>query len=272
MRFILIFLSVFVLSSCSILSKGKSNKPSKSVAKILKSKDPEYKLRMAEQFYVKKKYNKAQQLYEDVMPYFRPLKEFEDIYYKYTYCAYYQEDYFNAQNLFKTYLEIFPTSPRAEEMDYMKAYCYYKLSPKPELDQTNTIKAMNLMQIFINTHPGSAKNKEANEIIDICRGKLEIKDYNSAQLYFDLGQYRAAGVAFATLLNSYPESMRADEYMLMIIKSYYHYAELSVEEKKKERFGQVVSEFNNFTDRFPDSKLKQEAEHYYTLSLNNIKT
>ena len=271
MRIILIFLSVFVLSSCSIFSKGKSSKPSKNVARILKSKDPEYKLRMAEQFYVKKKYNKAQQLYEDVMPYFRPLKEFEHIYYKYTYCAYYQEDYFNAQNLFKTYLEIFPTSPRAEEMDYMKAYCYYKLSPKPELDQTNTIKAMNLMQIFINTHPGSARNKEANEIIDICRGKLETKDHNSAQLYFDLGQYRAAGVAFTTLLNSYPESMKADEYMLMIIKSYYHFAELSVEEKKKERFEQVVSEFNNFTDRFPDSKLKQEAEHYYNLSLNNIK-
>ena len=272
MRYIFIFLSILILGSCSILPKGifrKDNK--KSVAKILKSKDPEYKLRMAEQFYVNKKYIKAQQVYEDVMPYFRPLKEFEDIYYKYTYCAYYLGDYLNAQNLFKTYLEIFPTSPRAEEMDFMKAYCYYKLSPKPPLDQTNTTKAMNLMQIFINTHPGSPRNKEANEIIDICRAKLEIKDYNSAQLYFDLGQYRAAGVAFASLLNSYPESEKADEYMLMIIKSYYRFAELSVEGKKKERFEQVMSECNNFTDRFPDSKLKQEAENYYNLSQNNIK-
>jgi outer membrane protein assembly factor BamD len=273
MKFLLIILSVFVLTGCgvvrSIFPKGGSKK---SVAKILKSKDPVYKLGMAEQFYVKKKYNKAQVIFEDVMPYYRPLlREFEDIYYKYTYCAYYQGDYLNAQNLFKTYLEIFPTSTRAEEASYMRAYCYYKLSPKPELDQTTTIRAMNLMQIFINTHPGSQRIKEANEIIDICRRKLEVKDYQSALLYYNMGQFRAAGVAFTTLLNSYPDSEKGDEYMLLIIKSYYRYAEMSIEEKKKERFEQVISEYNTFTDRFPDSKLKKEAEEYYNLSQNNIK-
>ena len=259
MRLLLILLSFVVLSGCG------------GITKILKSSDPTYKLRIAEQYFVKKKYNKAQLLYEDVMPYFRPLKEFEDIYYKYSYCAYYQQDYLNAQNLFKTFIEIFPNSTRAVEVDFMKAYCYYKLSPKPELDQTNTIKTIGLMQIFINTHPGSEKNKEANEIIDICRRKLEIKDFKSAQLYYDLGQYRAAGVAFASVLNSYPESEKCDEYMMMIIKSYYLFAEMSVEEKKLERFEQVITECNNFSDRFPESKLKKEAEQYYTLSQNNIK-
>ena len=259
MRFILIFLSFIILTSCG------------GITKVLKNPDPNYKLRIAEQYYVKKKFAKAQQLYEDVMPYFRPLKEFENIYYKYAYCAYYQQDYLNAHNLFKTFLELFPTSQNAEEVAYMKAYCYYKLSPKPELDQTNTIKAMGLMQIFINTHPGSARNKEANSIIDICRGKLEVKDYKSAQLYFDLGQFRAAGVAFTSLVNSYPESEKSEEYMLMIIKSYYRFAEQSVDEKKIERFEQVITEYNNFSDRFPESKLKQEAEQLYNLSQNNIK-
>ena len=80
-------------------------------SKILKNKDPEYKLRMAEQYFAKKKYNKAQQLYEDIMPYFKTRKEFEDIYYKYAFCAYYQRDYMNAENLFKSFLEIFPNSP-----------------------------------------------------------------------------------------------------------------------------------------------------------------
>ncbi|HEY6062628.1 MAG TPA: outer membrane protein assembly factor BamD, partial [Chitinophagaceae bacterium] len=150
-------------------------------------------------------------------------------------------------------------------------YCYYKQSPKPELDQTNTIKAMGIMQTFINTHPGSVRNKEANEIIDICRGKLETKDRQSSQLYYDLGQFRAAGVAFTALLNTYPESMKADEYKLMIIKSYYRFAELSIEEKKVERYEQVINECNEFTDRFPDSKLKKEAEEFLNLSQSNIK-
>jgi len=260
MRIITVLLVVFFLSSCS-----------KGINKILKSTDPEYKLRMAEKYFVQKKYNKAQVLYEDVMPFYKTRGEFQDIYYKYAYCAYNQADYLNAENLFKTFLEIFPNSPKAEEMDYMRAYSYYKQSPKPELDQTNTIKAMGMMQVFINTHPGSARNKEASEIIDVCRAKLEIKDYKGAKLYYDMGQFRAAGVAFTALLNSYPESEKADEYKLMIIKSYYEFAELSIQEKKTERFEKVINECEDFVDRFPDSKLRKDADNYLNLSQTNIK-
>ncbi len=261
-----------VLGSCGgNKSVTKKNGHSKSLSRILKNPDPDFKLRMAEQYFVKKKYSRAQQIYEDIMPYYKTTKEFEDIYYKYAYCAYYQGDYMNAENLYKSFLEIFPNSVKAEEVDYMRAYSYYKQSPKPQLDQTNTIKTIGLMQIFINTHPGSTRNKEANEIIDICRAKLETKDYKSAQLYYDMGQFRAAGVSFTTLLDTYPESPRADEYKLMIIKSYYRFAELSVEEKKAQRFEDVVNECNEFTDRFPDSKLKKEVDQYYSLSQKNIK-
>ena len=260
MRFIPVFIAIIILASCN-----------KSMTKILKNPDPEYKLRIAEQYFVKKKYNKAQVVYEDIMPYYKTRPEFQDIYYKYSYCAYYQSDYMNAENLFKTFLEIFPNSPRSEEVDYMRAYCFYKQSPKPELDQTNTIKTIGMMTTFINTHPGSAKNKEAEEIIAICRAKLETKDFRAAQLYFDMGQYRAAGVAFSVLLNSFPESLKGDEYKLMIIRSYYRYAEMSIEEKKAERFEHVIEECQDFVDRFPESKLRKDAEDYQNQSQNQIK-
>lgn len=263
-KLLLSLCSIFILSvillSCS-----------RGMAKLLKNPDPDFKLRTAEQYFVKKKYSKAQQVYEDIIPYFKTGKEYEDICYKYAYCAWYQQDYLNAENLFKTYLQLFPNSTRAEEIDYMQAKCFYKQSPKPELDQTNTIKAMGMMQTFINTHPGSERIKEANEIIDECRGKLETKDFKSAQLYFDLGQFRAAGVAYSALLNSYPESSRGDQYKLMIIRSYFRFAELSVEEKKTERFEQVITECNEFEDRFPESKLKKEVENFLNLSQINIK-
>lgn len=264
---ITVFMAGCFGSKNAVKSTGK-----KSISKILKNPDPAYKLKIAEQYFVKKKYAKAQIIYEDVLPYFKTdYKVFEDIYYKYAYCAYYQKDYVNAENLFKSFLEIFPNSTKAEEVDYMRAYCFYKQSPKPELDQTSTIRTMGMMQVFINTHPGSARIKEANEIIDICREKLETKDRKSAQLYYDLGQFRAAGVAYTEVLNSYPESDKADEYKLMIIKSYYRFAELSIEEKQTERFEQVISECNEFADRFPDSKLKKEADDFLNLSQKNIK-
>ncbi len=259
MRFLLFILMAGLLGSCG------------GINKILKSKDPEYKLRMAEGYYVKKKYHFAQALFEDVMPNYRGTPEFENIYYKYAYCAYYQKDYLNAENLFKSFLEAFPNSSKAEELDYMRAYCYYQMSPKVALDQSNTVRAMGMLQTFINTHPNSLRNKEANELIDICRQKIEEKERMAAQLYFDLGQFRAAGVAYASLLNNFPDSDAGDEYKLMVIKSYFKFAELSVDEKKVERFEQVISECNDFVDRFPDSKWVREVESYISLSNNNIK-
>lgn len=260
MKSYIVLTAAFLLTACS------------GINKILKNPDPEYKLRYAEQFYLKKKYTNAQLLFEDVMPFYKGKAEFENIYYKYAYCAYYQKDFLNADNLFKNYLEIFPNSPRAEEIDYMRAYTYYKQSPKVPLDQTHTVRAMEMMRTFINTHPNSKRNKEASEIIDICRAKLEEKERNSAKLYYELGQFRAAGVAYTSLMNNFPESDKAEDYKLMIIKSYYKFADLSVEERKVERFEQVITECNDFVDRFPDSKLKKEVENYLNLSQNKIKT
>ena len=241
------------------------------INKVLKSTDPYYKLRMAEQYFANKKYALAQQVYEDIMPAFRGQPEFEDIYYKYAYTAYYQRDYLNAENLFKGYLEIFSTSPRAEEVDFMRAYTFFKQSPKAELDQTSTRKAIGMFQTFINTHPGSAKNKEATEIIDQLRQKLELKDWKSAQLYYDIGQFRAAAVAFNTMLNDFAESGRAADYKLMAIKSYFRFAELSVEDKKAERFEKVLEEAADFMDRFPESPLAKDVENFVNQSQNNLK-
>ncbi len=259
MRFVFIVLVSIFLFSCQ------------GIGKILKSPDPQYKLRMAEKYYAQKKYTYAQQLYEDVIPYFTSQKEFEDIYYKYAYTAYYQGDYINAENLFKTYLERFPNSARAEEIEYMRAYTFYKQSPKPELDQTNTLKTIGMMQAFISTHPGSAKNKEANDIIDVCRQKLETKDSKSAELYFNLGQFKAAAVSYNSLLDAYPDSQKSDEYKLMSIKSYYRFAELSVEDKKGERFEKVITECRDFIDRFPQSQYIKDVEQYLNLSQTNLK-
>jgi outer membrane protein assembly factor BamD len=57
----------------------------------------------------------------------------------------------------------------------------------------------------------------------------------------------------------------------MIIRSYYQYALQSVDEKKEDRFGQVVTQCNDFIDRFPDSKLTRSVQEYLNLSQNNIK-
>lgn len=250
---------VFCLSSCS------------KFAKVQKSTDYEYKLRMAEKYYIEKKYNFAQQLYEELFPIYKGDPKFEDIFYKFAYCSYYLKDWLQAENLIRQFLEVFPSSAKAEEMEYMRAYTYFRQSPKLELDQTNTAKTIGLMQTFINTHPGSPKIKEATDIIDRLREKLEVKDFANAQLYYNMGHFRAAAIAYTSLMNDFPDSRKSDQYKLEVIKSYYLYATNSIETKKAARFEQVVTECNDFADRFPESKLISEVQRFSNLSQNNIK-
>lgn len=255
-----ILLSLLLLASCTT-----------KFGKVIKSKDKEYKLKMAEQYYANKEYDKAQQLYTDLLPLFKGDSRFEDIYYKYAYTAYHQEDYMNAENLFKTYGENFPNSPKVDETEFMRCMAFYKQSPNVDLDQTNTVKTIALLQAYINTHPESKRNAEANDIIDLCRRKLEQKEYNNAKLYYDLGFFKSAGVAFTVLIDDFPDSEKSDVYALSSIRSYFRYAEMSVVEKETERFEKVIIDVNDFEQRFPSSKLMADAIDYRTQAENKIK-
>jgi outer membrane protein assembly factor BamD len=268
MRFFVAILIVFSLASCGFVHRTLNWKP--GLNKILKSNDAAYKLKMADGFYARKKYNKAMQLYEDIIPYYKTQPEFQDLYYRYAYSAYNQRDYMNAENLFKTFLESFPNSTRAEEIEFMRAYCFYKQAPKPELDPTNTYKAIGAFQTFINSRPESVRNAEANRLIDELRKRLEIKDFKNAKLYYDRSEFRAAGVTFNSLLENFPESNRADEFKLWVIRSYSKYAEMSIAEKKEERYRQVISECDDFIDRFPESPLREDVNRFINLSNTEI--
>jgi outer membrane protein assembly factor BamD len=258
---VLLLLPFLILTGCS-----------NQFAKVLKSTDYEYKLKKADEYFVNKKYRFAQQLYEELFPVFKGSDKFEDLYYKYAYCAYDQKNYADAENLFQGFLGVFPNSSKAEEIAYMHALTYYKQSPNVQLDQTNTHKAIGMMQGFINTYPNSSRVADANKIIEKCREKLEEKDYMAAKLYFNLQMYQAAGIAFTNLLNSYPETTKGDSYMLMAVKSYYEFARLSVADKQEERYAKVTAEYFDFADRYPESDLLKEAVEYKNLSQNNIKT
>jgi outer membrane protein assembly factor BamD len=257
--FILLF-TVLVLNSCTT-----------KFARIQKSKDYEYKHKMADQYYAQKDYRYAQQLFEDIFPYIKGTPGYEEAYYKFAFSYYYQNDFLNAENLFKTFVESFPNSPKVEECDFMRANCYFKQSPKIDLDQTNTNKTIGLMQTFINTHPNSQRGKDAADIIDKCREKLEAKDYKSAELYYNLGFYKAAAIAFGNVSDNFPDSKKADEYKLQVIKSYYKYAGMSYEDKQIARYEKVVNECADFTERYSDSKYLSEVAKYKTESNNFIK-
>lgn len=264
MRKFLLYISVLVV----IVATSCNNQ----LRRIEKSNNFEKKLDYANQLFQKKKYNTAITLYTDLVQVYKGTEKFEPMYYNFAYCSYYVKDYVQAAFQFKNYLDLFPNSPRAVEIDYMQAYCYYKQSPKVSLDQTNTMKAIAAMQTFINNYPTADKVSEANLVIELCRRKLEKKEFSSAELYYNLGFFKAAGIAFKNLMRNYPDSDKSDSYKVMAIRSYYNYAKNSIPERQKERYATVLDEYLDFADHYPNSKLKPDAEKFYTLAQNNIKT
>lgn len=259
-RFSLFFAAfAFFLASCSPYEK------------VRKSTDVNLKLTKANEYYDKKKFQRANELYHDLLPVLRGTRNYEQLFYRYAYTFYYQKDYPTAALYFKNFTGYFPNSKDAEECEFMHAVCLVKMSPKSNLDQTNTIKAMEALQSFINTHPESKRLAEANGYIDENRKKLETKEGSAARLYYNIGQFRAASIAYKGIINQYPESPNSDYYQYMVVKSLYDYAVSSIPEKQVERYASVVSAYNDLKSGYPTSTFIKDAERYQLLANNNIR-
>lgn len=238
--------------------------------KVMKSDDINYKLTKANEYFDKKYYQKANSVYESLLPVMKGTKSFEALYFRYAYSAYYLKDYLSASYHFKNFIDYFPSGKDAEEAEYMHAVSLYKMSPKSSLEQTNTIKAMEALQSYINTHPESKRLTEANKLMDEMRLKLETKEATAARLYYNISQYKAASVAYKSVLQNYPESPNSDFYQFMIIKSLYKYADASYANKQEERFASSVTAYNELKDNYPNSKYISEAEKYFKQANDNI--
>src|ERR1700759_437431 len=147
------FLILFIIVAVSCKSKFEKLKASNDNAK---------KYQAALAFYNKKQYNKALELFETLVQRYRGQAQAEDLYYYYAYTNYRLKDYTSASYHFKQFGDTYPSSQRAEECNFMSAYCYYLDSPVYSLDQDNTTKAIEKLQLFLNLYPKSERVAETS--------------------------------------------------------------------------------------------------------------
>jgi outer membrane protein assembly factor BamD len=230
---------------------------------IQKSADPQFKYDAALKYYNNKDYIKAQQLFEQLLTIYRGTEKAQDINYYYAYCNYYIGDYVMAQFYFTNFYHTYPHTPRAEECEFMRAFCEYLLSPLYSLDQTDTQKAIDAFQTFVDDYPNSDKLKECNKDIDILRAKLERKYFEIAKQYYTIASYHAASAALNGYVKDYPNSKYNEEAYFLIVKADYMYAINSVTRQKATRLAQVVKDYHKFVDNYPKSDYLKEAETLY---------
>jgi len=236
-----------------------------SFEKLRLSNDVLKKYQEAIRLYNKKDYSKALVLFEGLAQRYRGTAEAEELSYYYAFTLYRLKDYTTARYKFKEFADTYPGSVNAEECRYYAAYCYYLDSPSAPLDQENTYKAIDALQLFINFYPKSERAVQAAQYIANLRDKLETKAFNNAKLYYDLGgydiaYYRSAVIALQNTQTDFPDIKYIEEIDFLIFKSQYMYAKNSYANHQEERYNEAIGYYNDFTEAHPNSKFDKEAK------------
>lgn len=250
-----------IFSSILIVALGVQGCKSK-FEKLKASTNIAQKYQEGVKLFNKESYTKALSLFDDLVGRYRGQAEAEDLYYYYSYTHYHLRDYITARYHFKIFADTYPSSAKAEESRYMAAYCFYLESPTHSLDQANTIKAIEALQLFINLYPRSDRSQEAAKLIQDLRDKLEIKSFENAKMYLEIGDYKSAVIAFKNSMRDYPDTKFAEEMEYLTIQAQYMYAKNSFENKQEERFNEAIQLYAEFIESYPGSKFAKDAEQF----------
>jgi outer membrane protein assembly factor BamD len=256
---LLVLIVITLFSGCSEFQKA------------LKSKDYEYKYTKAVEYYDDEDWYRSQSLINDILPVFRGTKKARKLYYMKAYTHYNQKEYILAGYHFRNFIKTYPNDALTQECEYMLAECFRMESPRYNLDQQNTRKAIQGYQLFINKYPSSIRVDTANQRIQELHKRLEKKSFEDAKLYYQLRDYKAALIALKNTLNDFPDTQYREELLYLTMKSNFLLAKNSIKNLQKERYQETINEYFAFVDEFPESDRIKEAEKIYNKSVEEIK-
>ena len=257
-RILLFLLTISLLASCSEFNKA------------LKSTDVQYKYDVAKKYFDKEEYERALPLLEELIVLTRGTALSEDVGYLHAKSFYNMKDYYLGSYYLTNFTRTFPTSGHAEECAFLSAICHYRNSPSFELDQTDTRRAIDELQLFLVRHPRTELRDSCNSLIDLLRDKLEQKDLYSALQYERTRYYRAAHVALEEFLRKWPNSDHREQVMLTLLRADHQLAMNSVEDRKEDRIRDAIRTYHNFVDAFAESDRLPEAERLYGELVNEL--
>lgn len=251
---------------------------SKKFNKIQKKGTVDEKYNAAIDYYQKADYYKAGVLLEEITPLLKGDSTSERAQFYNAYCNYYQSNFQMSSYLFKTFYSTYNNSEFAEEAYYMYAFSMFKDSPPYNLDQTNTLTAIDALQTFINTYPDSKYAKKCAQDLNDLRFRLELKAYEKARLYFKtrepsfLGRsnYKATVVSVENFRKDFPDSKFNEELSYLQILAQQELSDVSYFIKQKERYNEAISLHEKFIDKYPNSKYLKELEKIYEKSLKGL--
>ena len=251
---------------------------------LQKHGDTEDKYEFAKACYVQGRYGTATEVFNELVLATRNSYYAEECLYMLAMSAYKDGDNETAAGTFRKYYQSYPQGIYVEDAHYYCGLALYESIPDPRLDQTTTQQAILELDAFLERYPYTRLKRQTEQMIERLQDHLVEKEYLQAKLYYDLGgyimnsthggsNYQACIVTSENALKDYPyaSSERREQFMLLILRSRFNLARLSVEERRVERFRETVDEYYNFVGEFPESKNLAEAQGYFRKSQKALK-
>lgn len=241
--------------------------------RVYKSSDYDYKYEYAKECFARGKFTRAITLLQELVTIEKGTDNGEECLYMLAMAEYCSGDYESASATFKKYFSSYPKGLYAEQASFYIGQSLYQSTPEPRLDQTPTVGAINAYQEFLDFFPESKLRQKAQTQLFDLQDKLVEKEYLSAKLYYDLGDYfgnctnggsnyEACIITAQNALKTYPYTKMREGFAVLIMKSKFELAQQSVEAKRLERYRDAEDECYGFLNEYPDSDEKDTAEKF----------
>lgn len=249
--------------------------------KVQKSADYEYKYEQAKQYFAQGKYNLASELLSEQIAMLKGTDRAEESLYMLGMSEYGMGDYETAETYFKKYYQTYPKGMCAQQAHYYSGKALYESTPDPRLDQSTTILAIGEFQSFLDNYPETPLKTQTQQMIFELQDKLIEKEYLSAKMYYDLGNYfgnctsggsnfQACIVTSQNALKDYPYGKRREDFAMLVLRAKYGLAQQSIETRKVERFRETIDEYYGFVNDYPESKYLKEAKKIFESAENIV--
>lgn len=220
---------------------------SKQVTSVLSASE---QFRVAKQLYDKGKYYKAQLEFEKLI-YAYPGNTVIDTTQYYLGMSYYhQKEYGVAIGEFNRLLTSYPQSDFIDDSQYQIGMCHYKMSPKYQLDQSETYQAIEAFRVLIVNYTLSEYISDARHMMQELEEKLARKKFVTGRLYMKMGDYDPALLYFKYIRDNFPATDWA-------ICAFYYSGEAL---EHLEKYDEALETYENFLLGFSDHKLADKAK------------
>ncbi|MBQ2122633.1 MAG: outer membrane protein assembly factor BamD [Bacteroidaceae bacterium] len=244
--------------------------------KVLKSTDVDFKFAAAKEYYAKGQYNRAATILQMIVTSLKGTEYGQESLFLLGMSHFKAENYEAATAVFRKFYQSYPKGEYTEEARFHTALSLMAEIPEPKLDQSATYEAITEFQNFVEVYPNSVRREEAMAHIYYMEDVLVEKEYLSAKLYYDLGDYfgncnsgdggsnyQACIITAENAIRDYPYTALREKFAILILKAKFELAEKSIEAKKLERYHNAIDEYYGFTNEYPESTFMQEATKMY---------